>query len=284
MDSFTGASSLRLLTSTGLPIGGSCTGAEVCRPGATSIEDALDWVRSALCMIEANSQEACGSQLMPELLAKLSAGVHLLTDYSGFGGPEEALNQIVEDVEQLKGISLNNVRSLRAGDIDAVCRSILAAHDSNLRPSCVFGDILDRRPAGDVTFMHEARARATLQVEACVSKLARKRAAVKASASYFRKVSKHMIKGGRVNRDTLTAHCYVHGQPCRLFPRRGTGCRAIRAGVAGITCQPWSCMGTRTGWLGVSSLPFFQCMSELLDSDTDLVILKALLISIMHKA
>ena len=95
-----------------------------------------------------------------------------------------------------------------------------------------------------------------------------------------------------------TAFCYRHGMSCLICPPlpqtrrrsqssmgRGGGraeaaeaaeapLRRRRGCVAGINCYDWSTMGGIQGWLGESTMIFFQFVRECLEADYDWIILE----------
>lgn len=73
-------------------------------------------------------------------------GLNLNTDYSGLGGPEVALQQVLLAVQEERPSIQDCVVVSKAGDLLAHCRSVLLQHSGPSKPKCVFGDSLDRCP------------------------------------------------------------------------------------------------------------------------------------------
>jgi hypothetical protein len=284
-DAFSTAASLNLSTSSGSVVRGSSASSSG-RPGATTADEALMWPKAAWIMLENNSalvrragqgSGACLASSLKHLLFDL--GVELATDYSGFGCAEETLRCIidacVDHYDIRPDMQKHKVRLLRSGDIEDHCRRMLRpqSHTSDLVPECLFGDILDRCCEGDVKKLEGLLAAGCQAAANFRTKVARKRAIVVQGRKCFKAMAKFMLRGGRVDAESLHAHCYIHGKPCRVLPpRTEPGCRAIRVFVAGIICHHWSSMGSRCGWLGQSSKVFMQVLAELMASDYDVAI------------
>ena len=80
----------------------------------------------------------------------LAGGLHVHTDYSGMGCPEEALHQILAVASSvalaIPGGLVEGIRFLRAGDISEVCRRVVLQRSGPCAPRCVFGDLTSRCP------------------------------------------------------------------------------------------------------------------------------------------
>lgn len=108
-------------------------------------------------MLDANGPELDLEALSIETKDVLRRGVHVSTEYSGMGGAEERLRQLVVESELRFGERFENTRCVRAGDKDQ-CRSILVAHGGSITaPRCIFGDILARCPAADLVRLRALR-------------------------------------------------------------------------------------------------------------------------------
>ena len=113
--------------------------------GPKTAAAALDWVQPCLQSLKRRGLELFNVDYLSKLRETLQNGLCLRTDYSGVGGPEEALDLIFAGLE-LPGQLL---KCQRAGDLDKRCQHVLlhrGALPGSSGPRCVRGNMLDRAP------------------------------------------------------------------------------------------------------------------------------------------
>ena len=134
------------------------------------------WAAFGWQALETRGLETFGINLAERLMAALKRGVYLNTDYSGMGGPEEALRQVVVQSPSQHGDLSEALVPGRAGDLMPHCRQVCCGHRGKLAPVRVFGNILDRCPPGKKLAMRRAlndyRARRWALVAKCKHKQA----------------------------------------------------------------------------------------------------------------
>ena len=193
------------------------------------------------------------------------------------------MRQILKACCLVFGVSIEQLKVIlaRAGDVEEICRSLLTHRPSDgvLEPGCVFGNILERCEPEVMRKLSELLDKHWRLVKGLVTKKARKRAIVLQGRRFFKKAAKFMFRRGRINPETASAHCYVHGRRCRLLPcgTAGEGEAAsppLNLFIAGVICHAWSSMGTQRCWLADSAKPFLQTLSEVLASDFAAAILE----------
>ena len=114
-------------------------------PGPARVAECQAWASHYWKALEVRGGNLLNTNLAHKLESALSAGVWISTEYSGVGGPEYALHQIVMARQQGSRPPDFDIGVLRAGDIKAECRSLLLQGVSEeMKPGCVFGNILDR--------------------------------------------------------------------------------------------------------------------------------------------
>ena len=254
------------------------------RPGPATIDEALDWSASAWRMLAANSGPY--GDLVAALKTKLTRGVLLSTEYSGMGGPEEAMRRVVEAGQQEHGLAAGTLASLRAGDWDPHCRTVLAGHVSNMAaPQCIFGDIMDvdRCSAADQQALRREGAAAKQRLWAAMAVLPptrrkRKELMCKHGRRFFQRAAGFMLEPGRLQAlASGRCHCYKHDRKCRFVPSKPQEFAGLMGLVAGFNCYDWSVMTSSelSGWLGRSAHIYLQFLSEALAcGDYDFMVLE----------
>ena len=256
------------------------------RVGPQNAAEAFQCIESALIMLQANAPLINVEQPEKTLLEALSNGIELSTDFSGMGGGEEAMRRIVAGARKVYGHELpeSSFTCVRAGDIAEHCRSVLRSHEGPSRPQCVFGDVLER--------MSGRAKRRILHVMNCTkgklwTRLAAHNGEGQAAKDVKRKMMKDsgkafMMAASRVvyqNRETalMHAHCYIHDKQCPVCKPQNENFHGLRVLIIGIHCYDWSSRGSQEGWLGGSSMSYFQVIFEVRTQRHDIFILECTL-------
>ena len=202
--------------------------------GPKSVADSFNWALHFIGSMYLLGLLSIGIDLSERLLNRLRTGLQMVTDYSGMGCPEEALRLICKAFEEdvTAGVSF-----LRAGDVNPICRAVLAAHQGFTAPFCIFGDILQRCPPAilkkvqRISEKMKARAR-----NAMARGMDHKSAMSKYALMFMNKGMEAMMESiGDFNPADCVAHCFKHAQQCRMFPDNGDGQNGsrLRGCVAG---------------------------------------------------
>ena len=227
----------------------------VSSPYFQSYKELFNWPDVFLAKLE----DKC-SGAYQELLRKLRQGVAVVTDYSGVGSPEIALEFIVQALQKRCGQSDDSaglqLRCLYAADADAQCRRVLLSHSTGVAaPCCVLGNMLERCPQSLLLECEQMLDDYREQADNAITQGQVRRTVMENFGQEFvREACKLMFKSGQEQRTWCfrhqTSQC-VQERPDRQAPRGH-----VTLAVAGVTCVDWSALGQRSGWLGDSVLPF----------------------------
>ena len=214
-----------------------------------------------------------------ELISKLQAIVHTVTDFSGLGAPEIAAHMILAFCLRQVGFDQSlEWRFGRASDFSKVCRRALALHaPSPTAPACVMGNQMDRIPEALLTRVRslydEGMQKAQKMIDAKLGQQSTKdiyksigKDVFAAAANLFlEKVSVAVDGAGQAARASADvmhvlsdgvleqkAYCYTHGQHCPISGASVSGC-GLRGCVAGVLCYDWSSRGLQRGLLAFQS-------------------------------
>ena len=115
--------------------------------GPSNGREAVHWASTDLDALSVRGIAKVGVDLKHRLVAALKRGVIMRTDYSGVGGAEESLRQMLLAMhDQDPDFWPKNIKVQRSGDVLPGARKILATHHQPCRPRCIHGDLLDRLP------------------------------------------------------------------------------------------------------------------------------------------
>ena len=115
--------------------------------GPTTPAGAFNWASSFWHALEVRGLHFVGEDLSRSLRSKFSAGVSLSTEYSGMGGAEYGWHEIIGEGQQRFSCKWPVAGCLlKAGDCAPHCRAMLLAGIHDMKPCCIFGDILERTP------------------------------------------------------------------------------------------------------------------------------------------
>ena len=248
------------------------------RRGPASAAEALAWCIAAWRMLRANGELIGCSGMADNLWAALLGGIVICTEYSGMGGPEDALHQITRTGEQLYKHSSGVIACLRAGDLLPHCRFTLCHHVGRLAPRCVFGDIMLRCSAEDRMRLSRLAMACKHKLWSCLAAgMKRQQAIARWGKHFFEKASIFMFAPERLQAlRRMTCTCHKHGRKCFVLPSKPIGFEGLKGIIAGVNCYDWSAMGDLNGWLGASAIIFLQFLSEVLAcvDDIDFLLLE----------
>ena len=120
--------------------------------GPKTIAEAMKWAESTESMLRQLGQGFFNRDYAARLRETLLSGVCLRTGYSGLGGPEEALHQIVFALRLPPDV----VKCQRGGDILEQCRNALCHRVGASAPQCVHGDIMDAQNRPRLILQHSS--------------------------------------------------------------------------------------------------------------------------------
>ena len=109
-----------------------------CGDGPRTLQESFQWASQFWSMLEGMGVATLGENMAENLMSCLSRGLQVSTEYSGMGGPEEALRCIVEAAPRPMDLQ-QKIRFVRCGDREQHCRQLLLAQRGH---ACVFDDIL----------------------------------------------------------------------------------------------------------------------------------------------
>ena len=246
------------------------------RLGPQSRADIFNWPQAAVLVLQANGKLLTQMDLQKELIDKCSEGLCLITEYSGLGGPEESLSQLMECVSSLAGKTFDNVSCLKAGDIQEHCRKVLCSHSGPLAPKCVFGDLLDRCPAAKRRKLSAMSAAAQNRVSGAVARGQPKNKVIETiGRKLFSRAARFML-GDTSDPDVQNARawCDQHEQYCVAVPPRTASFAGSRGMIGGTCCYDWSIRGKMAGWTGDSFAVYMAFIRELNYGDFDWAVLE----------
>lgn len=257
------------------------------RCGPTSVDEAFMWPAFATTMMKERHLASSGLDLFQSMVDKLKGGIDFSTDYSGIGQAEAVVEQLRVQVKLL-GVDLGgDIKMVRAGDINPICREVLRAHGAG----CIHGDIVARMPAhlhARVSKLADKAREVLMQSDMSTAKLAR-RSHEQANAI--------VVEGlGNIFNDThsdsvITGLCYKHmSSNCIAAKREERGARGrLQIHVAGVSCLDWSSRGKRQGLLGATFAAFAQWLHERVVCQEDCIIVEctrhfdpAVLVRVLH--
>ena len=244
------------------------------RSGPNSYESLVSWADqhvSRLCEIPAVAE--C-------LAANLQqAQVWLSTDYSGKGCVEMAWSLVIDALKSsghMTEEAAGRWQVWRACEIDEACRSVLGSYSEGHGPKHIMIDICDRM--GDKMKMRITELLEMYLVQAEELKDATKEAGrkrreqgeddkVSVLQSKLRRLGEDFM---RDSHELLCNHgawkqmqwCTKCKRECELHPPDYND--GLYMVAAGYCCQPWSMMGTRSGWLCKASVAWLSWCYNLL--------------------
>ena len=171
------------------------------------------------------------------------------TSYSGIGTIEWCM-LFIQHALATMGCKLNLVL-WSATDYACRCRKLLMKHRHP--PRHVFGDLLDRLPAGILDRLTKLQDSFHDQLPAPAAGKKKRTQAAKALGEEFLKQACKLLEAEAKPDTAATAWCYSCNKYCKVAPDVPANGLWIEAG--GNTCTPWSTSGSMLGWLDPMSLP-----------------------------
>ena len=229
--------------------------------GPASSAEAFAWAPRSLQMLRDRGLAHLGENYAARLHRALQQGICLRTDYSGLGGAEEALHQLVA--------ALNLPETCQqACDLSEACRDLLCSRYGPSMPRCVHVDILARAP-GNLEKELETMRLSYLAV-------AEQRCKSEAKAEVFQELGvefvNRAIKKFSAPQPAMhkrKAFCVKHASECCIFPAPASDFQGTLCSAAGVTCHDFSVMGVSKKFLGPSLVPFCVWLWERLMSKED---------------
>ena len=250
----------------------------------SSLHDLLAWPE-VFWMEIASSNSPMHFQLLHNLFQK---PFRLMTDYSGCGGPEMAMDRILSAAlklgfadAQTAGV-LDTVVCYRAREINPSCRKVLiaSAAQHGRGPLHVFGDILEGLPRRARRELADIGKRVERDRKAGQRSIARAASRGKAKAKAVKKLNEQLaITMRREVQHTLgevrfaagrKQKCFRCGRLCSVTGKQGVPTLV----VAGVTCVDWSRIGLGKGCSGPSYIVFCAWALQILADMPELVIVE----------
>ena len=249
-------------------------------PGPDTHADADRWAFKSLEALRDTGLQQFGVDFAARLRSTLAAGLCMRTDYSGLGGPEEALDQVFRALGNREAFQFTCQRS---GDVLRCARDLLKSRQGLSRPACVHVNILERFPADLLVRLEDRRQQLLKQAQA---------------ASDFEELGRQFIQEAfhavmdRMQVMDISqhrAHCEVHDCNCPVFPEPPEAFAGLMCSVAGVSCFDFSNMGVAHKFLGDSALAFVIWAVERRLADEDFFVAEnvpafdeAMLARLMH--
>ena len=242
-------------------------------PGPRTHAEADAWVTSTMNALRERGLQQFNVDFAVRLVDAMQPGhgVCLRTDYSGMGGPEEALHEIVMAL----GIDSSAVICQRAGDIDESAMTVLKCRGlrwSSCSECCVHHDIVDRCPPQIYDKMIRLQKRYLRLAAAALAKAGAppKRAVYEKYGRSFIKQAVPLVAKAMAELPLpLSAYCWTHHADCPIFPLPPPGFGGSLCSVAGVSCYDFSNMGVGKQFLGTSGPAFAVWCAERLIADED---------------
>ncbi|OLP89574.1 hypothetical protein AK812_SmicGene28969 [Symbiodinium microadriaticum] len=240
--------------------------------GPKTASEAHDWVSTCLTKLADRGRMLFNVNFCERLQKSLQVGLCLRTDYSGLGGPEEALCQLA------RGLRLDEsvLMCQRACDKEQHCRRVLMHRASASRPSCVQTDILERIPKHMLEKIQSMHAEHSAVADDKSKNGMKKEDAIDEQGGMFIRRSLQVLMQAKGSRDISkrAGFCVVHNKTCPVSPPVPDDFQGLVCNVSGINCYDFSAMGISKRFLGCSAVPFVVWLSERLLSKEDFFVVE----------
>ena len=221
------------------------------RMGPACLDEIWQWPTDQL-------EQIARRGLLGEFTMTLEQGVCLHTSYSGMGVPEQSAAML-----QAAAGSTKPFRVHRACDFSATCRRILNSFPRTHRAHYVAKDLLDMVSIETIAEMQRVlkSAKAEYQERRQAGEVKRKFV-----GELWARVQKDMTDIlSQLDWSEPKARCDGHdGRPIEhpwWWDGFEVGGTELVGEVAGTVCVAWSSMGSGSGWLAASCIPFFIWLS-----------------------
>ena len=233
------------------------------------------WAQQYWQLLRVRGQGCFNLDLAAALLRHISLGLRIHTDYSGMGGPEEAMHQILLAAMELFPGDLGSlVKFVRGGDNSPSCRHVLLGRIGPCAPECVFGDLTARCPPHLLAKAKQLAHRYKLKAYRAIRGGREKKDAIRSYGLMFlAKAAMFMLDVDSPS--PHIAHCFRHNKFCSSRDdHRPSGFAGLSGCIAGINCYDWSSMGGAGGWCGPSAIIFLCFLREVVLNAYDWLILE----------
>eukprot|EP00439_Symbiodinium_sp_Y106_P025582 s5201_g3.t1 len=240
--------------------------------GPKTASEAHDWVCTCLTKLADRGQQFFHIDFCERLQQSLQSGLCLRTDYSGLGGPEEALCQLA------RGLHLDErvLMCQRACDKEQHCRRVLMHRASASRPSCVQKDILERIPERVLEKIRGMHDKHIAVADDKIKGGMKKEDAIVEQGAMFIRSSLQVLIRTKSLRDISqrSGFCAVHNKQCPVSPPVPDDFQGLVCNVSGVNCYDFSAMGASKRFLGSSAVSFVVWLSERLLSKEDFFVVE----------
>ena len=153
-------------------------------------------------------------------------------------------------------------------DVLAICCQDVAEfcwRTGPLAPACVFGNMLDapRMPSAVMAELATLQADHRARLSSFLSTRALARAKASVGKEFLVAALRVIEQEPAIDAKTIVSQCFTPGhRMCQVLPDVGAEPGKLHGNISGVSCLPWSSMGSKAGWLAPESLAALQLFRE----------------------
>ena len=214
-----------------------------------------------------HARRAGWSSLLRHFEQIFSRGIILTSHYSGMGSFEMVARQVFETIAVEMGVKVPEIISYSANESNKTCQEVLEKLQPPARPLHIFQDVLHHVPQSSRTSLLAIQSRC-LEAHAKMKRDGASRSEAEGLAmSLLQELRAELCKLLLASQ----APCLRHGQDCDLNPRRQYP-HHFWIDASGVTCRPFSSIGSHDGWCHESTLPCLVWMYAMRFHEPQLVL------------
>ena len=244
-------------------------------PGPATLDEVLDWAPQYIRHIAALSP-ATYHRLVQKLVRQPGEEVlQIWTDYSGLGGSELAVLEILAGLRSL-GIDAQ-IMLYRAREIRADCRAVLLAKTGIAGPKHVFGDILSGLSQTTRQQLQACSKKVERYLDAHALDLQFPQHNQKAGLKFCRLLETAMQ--GVVFKSDRRQYCYRCCRQCPVsFENMSNHGIQRSMAIAGVTCLDHSSFGKRKALTGPSMVCYMVWAFQMMADQPELIIIECVVL------
>ena len=201
-------------------------------------------------------------QGMSELLCQLEtickSGIVITSHYSGMGSFEMVSKQVWESIAVELGIAIPSVVCYSCTECDPVCQDLLRKLEPPAAPLHLFTDVCHHLPERSRETMQTILARWLQQTEELKKPSKAEEASRAHVTAELNRIADGLLQELRGELKDLDfqgqAFCKIHQRLCNVNPRVHYPDH-FWIEASGVTCRPFSAIGSRAGWCHTSTIP-----------------------------